>query len=286
MCYGIGKALMKPPAPRVAEAGKYGEWRYGEMVRSWSHFSNAAVDGKDVLDFGCGDGPLSFYLAPAASPMSITGVDLLPQAIERARHALSSQHPTTLTCLIEFRVGEEQRLPVADAIIDTILVFDCMEHIMNPEAIMAEWRRVLRPDGRVLIEWSPFKSPWGSHMQSLLPVPWAHVLFGERALFEAAERLYDDPDYRPRHWDLDPQGRRRPNRWRTHRRFRDFGYLNQLDVRSFKRIAADSGFAVERFEAKPIGGGGMKRTVGKLLLALPLVGEYATNFIVAEIRAR
>ena len=30
----------------------------------------------------------------------------------------------------------------------------------------------------------------------------------------------------------------------------------------------------------------MKRTVGKLLLALPLVGEYATDFIVAEIRAR
>lgn len=276
---------MKPAPPRVAEAAKYGEWRYEEMVRSWSHFSNVAVDGKDVLDFGCGEGPLSFYLARAAAPRSMVGVDLLPAAIERAREALATQEPQALACPIEFRVGEERRLPADDATTDTILAFDCMEHIMDPRSIMAEWRRVLRPGGRVLIEWSPFKSPWGAHMQSLIPIPWAHVLFGERALFEAAERLYDDPAYQPRHWDFDELGHRRPNSWRTHRCFRDFGYLNELDVRSFRRIAADAGFGVDRLEAKPLGGGGTKRAVGRLLLTLPLIREYATNFIVAELKA-
>lgn len=284
LCFRISKALMKPPAARIA--GKYGEWRYDEMVRSWSHFSNAAVDGKDVLDFGCGDGPLSIYLARTARPRSITGVDLLAEAVERARAAVASQDPATLACPLEFRLGDKQRLPIADATVDTILAFDCMEHIMDPQAIMAEWRRVLRPGGQVLIEWSPFKSPWGSHMQSLVPIPWAHVLFGEHALFEAAERLYDDSCYVPRHWDYDEEGRRRPNRWRSLRRFRDFDYLNELDVSTFRRIAADAGFTIERLEAKPLGSRGAKRAIGRLLLALPPIREYATNFIVAELGAR
>ena len=277
---------MKPPPARVADAGQYAQWRHDEMVRSWSHFSNEAVDGKHVLDFGCGDGPLSLHLACTARPLSIVGVDVIPEAIERARAAAARIDPLLRACPLEFRVGHTQRLPVDDASIHTILAFDCMEHIMNPDAIMAEWRRVLRPGGRVLIEWSPFKSPWGGHMQSLIPIPWAHILFGERALFEAAERLYDDPQYVPRHWDYDEEGKRHPNRWRSRRRFRDFGYLNELDVSSFRRIAADSGFVIDRLEAKPLGSGGAKRVIGRMLLALPLTREYATNFIIAELKAR
>ena len=288
LCFRISKALTKPPPATATDPDRYSEWRFDEVARSWSHFSNASVDGKDVLDFGCGEGPLSLYLAETAKPRSIIGVDLLARSIERANTAVARQDPRSLACKPDFRLGGADRLPIDDSSVDTILVFDCMEHIMDPEAIMAEWRRVLRPDGRVLIEWTPFKGPWGSHMNSIIPIPWAHVLFGERALFEAAERLYDDPDYVPRRWDYDEQGKRRPNRLRSLRRFRDAGYLNEIDIAAFRRIAAGAGFTIERLESKPLAAHGAfaKRMVGKLLLALPVIGEYATGFIIAELRNR
>lgn len=283
LCFRISKSLMARPTDQATDAERYGEWRVDEMVRSWSHFSNAAVEGKDVLDFGCGDGPLSLHLAQTSTPRSIVGVDLDPRAIARAETAMVRQRAGSLACELDFRVSEAGRIPVEDASIDTILAFDCMEHIMEPAAIMADWQRVLRPGGRVLIEWCPFKGPWGPHMHNLIPVPWAHVLFGERALFEAAERLYDDPDYVPRHWDYTEQGNRRPNSWRELRRFRDAGYLNQLDIAGFRRLAAEAGFRIDRLEAKPLGAGGAKRVAGKLLLTVPIISEYATSFVVAEL---
>ena len=82
LCFRISKVLMKPPAARVGEAAKYAEWRYEEMVRSWAHLSNATVDGKDVLDFGCGDGRI--YPARTTRPCSITGMDLPPEAVASA----------------------------------------------------------------------------------------------------------------------------------------------------------------------------------------------------------
>lgn len=285
LCFRISKSLIKPPSPQAAEAERYSEWRVDEMVRSWSHFSNAAIDNKDVLDFGCGDGPLSLHLALTGEPRSITGVDLDPRAIERAKAAAAAQRGGGLACVPEFLVSEAARIPVDDSSIDCILAFDCMEHIMNPAAIMSEWRRVLRPGGRILIEWFPFKGPWGPHMHNLIPLPWAHVLFGERALFEAAERLYDDSSYVPRHWDFDENGERRANSWRNLRSFRDAGYLNQLDIAGFKRLATEGGFTIARLEAMPLGGTGAKRLIGQMLLTVPIVSEYATSFIVAELQA-
>lgn len=285
ICYRISKALMRPPEAGGSQKDQYSEWRVEEMVRSWSHFSNRSIDGKDVLDFGCGEGPLSLHLARTAAPRSMVGVDLDERAIARALTALARSSQEDWSCTPEFLLSEPTRVPVADTSVDTILAFDCVEHIMDLETIMAEWRRVLRPKGRVLIEWCPFKGPWGPHMHNLIPIPWAHVLFGEQALFECAERIYDDPQYVPRHWDFDEHGARRPNSWRTLRCFSQAGYLNQVDVSGFQRVAREAKFSIERFEAMGIGADGMKRAVGKALLALPWTKEYATSFVVCELMA-
>lgn len=285
LCFRISKALIRPPLPHAAKAERYSEWRLDEVVRSWSHFSNEAINNKDVLDFGCGDGPLSLHLALTSAPRSIVGVDLDPRAIDRANAVLIKQRCQNLACIPEFRASEAERIPVDDCSIDCILAFDCMEHIMDPAAIMSEWRRVLRPEGRILIEWCPFKGPWGSHMHNLIPIPWAHVIFGERALFEAAERVYDDPSYVPRHWDFDEDGARRPNSWRNLRTFWEAGYLNELDIAGFNRHATGAGFKVCRLERKPLGSAGAKQLIGSVLLQIPLVREYATSFIVAELVA-
>jgi len=264
-------------------AEDYSNWRSHEMVRTWAHFSREAVDDKDVLDFGCGEGPLSLYLASVAAPRSIVGVDLYARDIARAQAALTRCSKASLVCQPTFRAGEPKRIPVPDESIDIVVAMDCMEHVMDPLAIMMEWRRVLRSGGRVLLAWSPFKGPWGAHMQTLVPVPWAHVLFGERAVCEAAERMYDDPAYIPRHWDYDERGALKPNKFRVTRRFQDGGYLNELDIAEFSRLAARASLTIARLDAQPFGSGGLKRLIGRFLLKLPIIRSYCTSFVIAEL---
>ena len=59
---------MSPPAERTINYGAYGDWRTDSLSKSWSAFSDSDVQDKDVLDFGCGDGALSFYLGQQKRP--------------------------------------------------------------------------------------------------------------------------------------------------------------------------------------------------------------------------
>jgi ubiquinone/menaquinone biosynthesis C-methylase UbiE len=284
ICYRISRSLIKPPSGKASDPAVYSAWRGEEMRASWQRFSDTDIDGKDVLDFGCGDGPLSLYLAREKRPKSILGVDIDPVAIERANEALELTRGSHPIDDVRFLLGSTSGLPSTDESADTILAFDCMEHVMDPEAILADWHRVLRPGGKVLIEWYPFKGPYGPHMSGLVPIPWAHVLFGERALFEAAARLYDDPEYVPNQWDLDECGNKLPNKWAKANTFREQSYLNELDIPTFNRMVSAAGFRVVRQERRSFGQSGVKHAIGKMLLKLPMVDEYFVNFVLIELQ--
>lgn len=123
-------------------------------------------------------------------------MDISASAVERAKVSLASTR-IPLGVEVDFVPGSTDALPFPDGSFDTLLAFDCLEHVMSPEPILREWHRVLRPGGRCLIEWYPYKGPWGPHMESLVPIPWAHVIFGERAIFRTAEAIYDLPEFVP-----------------------------------------------------------------------------------------
>jgi len=181
---------------------------------------------------------------------------------------------------VGFVAGDATGLPLADESIDLITAFDCMEHVMTPGANLKDWARVLRPGGRVLIEWFPFKGPWGPHMEALVPVPWAHLLFGERAMFRAAAAIYDTPDFVPRHWDLLPGGGKKPNKWTRWESFADQAYVNQLDIATFRKLVAAAGLKIDRLDRSGFGRSGINKLVGAALMALPGLGEYVTSFAV------
>jgi SAM-dependent methyltransferase len=273
-CYALSRRLMAVPQARTIDYAAYDGWRESHLARSWAEFSDAHVAGKDVLDFGCGDGQLAALLR-TKSPRRIVGIDLNAAAIGRARAARPG---------IEFMIGSSDRIPVPDASFDTIVAFDCLEHIMSPRRIFEEWHRVLRPGGRVLAEWYPYKGPWGPHMEALIPIPWAHVLFGQEAMFRAAERIYDEPSFVPRHWDLDESGRKRPNKWRAWSSFRQQGYINELDIGTFNTLAAACGLVVDRLDLRSFGGSLARRRTGRALMRLPLVGEYFVSYTLVELR--
>ena len=282
LCFALSRRLMSAPADRTIDYDAYRRWRYSSLSRSWQAFSDAHISGKDVLDFGCGDGQFALFLAMEKSPRRIVGVDINAESIGRARTALAEANiPNGVD--VEFLLGSTDALPPRDCTFDTVVALDCLEHVMSPGPILREWHRVLRPGGRCLLEWFPYKGPWGPHMEALIPIPWAHVIFGQRAMFRAAEMIYDLPEFLPRHWDLNENGDKKPNKWRAWSTFREQGYINQLDERSFRKLARDTGFEVDRLERHGFGGAPLRRGVGRMLMNLPCVGEYFVSFAVIEL---
>jgi len=282
VCFIISKYLMRPPAERTIDHLVYEEWRGDTLSKSWAAFSDAYITGKDVLDFGCGHGPLTFFLAKEKQPRHVVGVDINSISINRAKETLSKIQLAD-DVDVEFKYGSINQLPVNDSSFDTLLAFDCLEHIMEPKTIFREWYRALRPGGRCLIEWSPYKGPWGPHMDALIPIPWAHVIFGERVMLRAAENIYDLPEFIPRHWDLDAEGKKKPNKWRTWSSFEDYAYINKLDIPTFQALAREAGFQISRLEKHSFSGGRLQKVIGHLLMHLPIIGEYFVSYVHIEL---
>ena len=66
----------------------YYDWRYRSLKRQFNeNFSIEAIIGKDILDFGCGDGSLSIVLMDAGAK-SVHGVDLDERGLEKFRERL------------------------------------------------------------------------------------------------------------------------------------------------------------------------------------------------------
>lgn len=84
-CFQISRKLMPSPSKRTVDYGAYENWRNESLSNSCSAFSDTSIVDKEILDFGCGDGPLRFFLAQEKRPRRILGVDISEIAIERAK---------------------------------------------------------------------------------------------------------------------------------------------------------------------------------------------------------
>jgi SAM-dependent methyltransferase len=108
--------------------------------------------GEVVLDLGSGGGFDCFIAGPRVGAAGrVIGVDMTPEMLSKARLNLESYWSQTQLDNIEFRLGEIEHLPVADASID-VVISNCVLNL-SPDKPQA-WReiaRVLKPGGRVAI---------------------------------------------------------------------------------------------------------------------------------------
>jgi len=131
----------------------------------------------DVLDFGCGWGGETMWVAGRVK--SVCGVDVDRHAIAQARAALSGTSITNC----RFEMSLDGRLPFPDASFDAVLSTDTFEHVMDLDLAFSEIARVLRPGGSLLTRFGPlFRSPHGGHLYWACQVPYAHLLFGIDAI--------------------------------------------------------------------------------------------------------
>jgi SAM-dependent methyltransferase len=104
--------------------------------------------GQTVLDVGCGAGVFLPALAHAVAPDGhVVGVDYSAALLEEARTRAES---AGVLQQITLREADATQLPFADASFDAAHVERVLLHVDDPDAVLREMRRVVRPGGCVV----------------------------------------------------------------------------------------------------------------------------------------
>lgn len=119
-----------------------------------------ALEGKRVIDVGCGDGALARLMARFGA--HVLGVECSPRQLAKARAAAKVADE-------EIVEGVGQALPADDESADAVVFFNSLHHI--PIAFqakaLAEAARVLKPGGEVYVS-EPL--PWGAFFEAVQPI--------------------------------------------------------------------------------------------------------------------
>ncbi len=112
----------------------------------------ALKPGEVVLDLGSGGGFDVFLVAQKVGPRGrAIGVDMTPEMLEKARRNAESFQQRTRLNNVEFRLGEIEHLPVADASVD-VIISNCVINLSpDKPQVWREIARVLKPGGRVAV---------------------------------------------------------------------------------------------------------------------------------------
>lgn len=111
--------------------------------RARYHHAGPFVADKVVLDAACGSGYGAAFLARASARL-VVGVDIDADAVAEARVRYRVAH-------MSFVQADLTKLPLPPAAFDVVTSFETIEHVSDPERVVAEWGRVLRPSGLLMI---------------------------------------------------------------------------------------------------------------------------------------
>jgi ArsR family transcriptional regulator len=145
--------------------------------RSWAAWSRALgllLPSVDVADLGCGEGYLT--IEAARWGRRVIAVDRSKEVLKRARSLAARRKLDNIT----WKLGDLERLPIADASVDVALLSQALHHAEHPAGALAEASRILRPGGRVLI------LDLREHQES-----WVRAKLGDRWLGFQDEQLRD-----------------------------------------------------------------------------------------------
>lgn len=245
----INKLFPLPVHPFNTQASggmTYGMWQFekGEQtIKFYLEYTNTdeMFKDKDVLDVGCGAGGKSlYYLSKGAN--KVVGIDVVEHYKEESEKLASDLGLSGF----EFYVQDAAATDFPDNSFDTVIMNDAMEHVAKPMEVLKEMQRILKPGGRLYVNFPPYNHPYGAHLSDVIGVPWVQAFFSDKTLIEAYKDLVSDkPDAKSRidfRIGLDENGKEY------------FSYLNKMSIKRFKNLAKQSDFKVKYYHEAPLRG--------------------------------
>jgi SAM-dependent methyltransferase len=121
--------------------------------RRWSFYVNATVretidrlnlnPNERILDLGCGTGTLIERLLELTPEIEIVGLDSSTEMLNVARQKLPES--------VELQVGSADSIPYPDESFDRVISTSAFHYFRNPDRSIREAKRVLKPNGRLVI---------------------------------------------------------------------------------------------------------------------------------------
>jgi 2-polyprenyl-3-methyl-5-hydroxy-6-metoxy-1,4-benzoquinol methylase len=111
------------------------------------------IFGKSLLDLGSGSGGRSAYWKKEASARTVVGLDIYPDEVITAHKTVKN-----MGIEVSFTAGLGEVMPFREAVLETIMAFDVLEHVQYPEVVLRECYRVLSPGGVFLAVFPPFST--------------------------------------------------------------------------------------------------------------------------------
>jgi ubiquinone/menaquinone biosynthesis C-methylase UbiE/biotin operon repressor len=127
-------------------AGRFG--RNYVPGKSWKAVAEALLrlmPPMVIADLGAGEGAFSLLLAQRAE--RVIAVDNSARMIEVGREQAQRQGVKNL----EYRLGDMEEVPIADASVDLVFFSQSLHHALHPERAVDEAWRILKPGGRIAI---------------------------------------------------------------------------------------------------------------------------------------
>jgi SAM-dependent methyltransferase len=240
-----------------AEDLRYAEFEFRKAPRLLEKFPGLSLENKRILDFGCRFGGATAWFASHGASRVI-GVDIDPAMLDVAREfCLAKSEGKVNPAPVAFVLGGANHTAIEDGSVDLIISEDVVEHLLNPEAIFAEWRRILAPGGQIALSFGPlWKHPHGIHAWKVFHAPWMHVLFSERTVIDTKRVLNG----------LCPLSREERGT------IQEYFELNQMSIYRFEELVRSAGFGRCYYRIHPI----LKL---RPLLCLPILREYFASQI-------
>jgi SAM-dependent methyltransferase len=110
----------------------------------------ALPPGSSGLDTGCGVGLYALWLAEAVGLRGrVLGIEPTAERVEAARELVGKRLDAGR---LEFREGDATALGMKDGSLDWVWCGDVLHHVLDTDKALSEFRRVVRPGGRVVIK--------------------------------------------------------------------------------------------------------------------------------------
>ena len=169
-------ARSKGKLPSTGLDSERSEWFRGHFdaaqeVVDLCQSSGMDLAGKRIADIGCGDGIIDLGLVVKAKPAELVGYDL--NEVDTAQllaEANAEEGIRELPAELSFVKSQPERIPADDDSFDVVVTWSAFEHVADPESLLRDIRRILKPGGVLFLQlWPFYNSEHGSHLWQWFP---------------------------------------------------------------------------------------------------------------------